>query len=118
MFNIKWHYSVTYVAKAADVCSISNLFIISLWFIHRHLSKYRLFNTYLVYFSSSVNGRSKRKRKKQRSLLTIKTGASSQHITKLQQSIFLRCLWVYSCQVFSAELKRNFLRQCHHNIGL
>ncbi len=31
---------------------------------HRHLSKYRLLNACLVYFSSSVNGRSKRKRKR------------------------------------------------------
>jgi hypothetical protein len=28
------------------------------------------------------------------SILTIKTGDSSQHINKLKQSIFLRCLWV------------------------
>jgi hypothetical protein len=42
-----------------------------------------------VCFSSTVNGHSKRKR----SLLTIKTGASSGHI-KLTQSILLRCLWI------------------------
>ncbi len=35
----------------------------------------------------------KEKEKRKRSLLTIKTGASSGHITKLKQSVFLRCLW-------------------------
>jgi hypothetical protein len=47
----------------------------------------------LVCLISTVNSHSKRKKKK-RSLLTIKTGASSGHITKLKQSILLRCLWL------------------------
>jgi hypothetical protein len=34
-----------------------------------------------------------REKEKKRSLLTIKTGASSGQITKLKQSILLRCLW-------------------------
>jgi hypothetical protein len=46
----------------------------------------------LVCFISTVNSRSKRKRK-EACLLTIKIGASSRHITKLKQSLLLRCLW-------------------------
>ncbi len=40
----------------------------------------------LVCFISTVNGCSKKEKK------PIKTGASSRHITKLKQSILLRCL--------------------------
>ncbi len=36
----------------------------------------------------------KKKKKKRSLLLTNKTGTSSQHITNLKQSIFLRCLWI------------------------
>ncbi len=43
---------------------------------------------FLVCFISTVNGRSKKKKEKK----PIMSGASSGHITKLKQSILLRCL--------------------------
>ena len=60
---------------------------------HRHLRNIDCLmacTACLVCFSSSVNGCSKRKE----ALLTIKTGVSNWHITKLKQSIFIRCLCV------------------------
>jgi hypothetical protein len=35
-----------------------------------------------------------KEKEKEKNLKTIKTSASSRHITKLKQSIFLRCLWL------------------------
>jgi hypothetical protein len=67
--------------------------------------------TCLVCFISTVNGHSKRKKEKKPS---ITSGASSGHITKLKQSIILRCPWCRhtptsivenSAQVLSSWLK-------------
>jgi hypothetical protein len=44
----------------------------------------------LVGFISTVNDRNKKRKEKN----IITSGASSGHITKLKQSIILRCLWV------------------------
>ncbi len=44
----------------------------------------------LVFFISTVNGCSKKKKEKK----PIMNGASSRQITKLKQSILLRCLWL------------------------
>ncbi len=59
---------------------------------HRHLRNIDCLTAHtacLVCFITTVNGCSKRKR----ILLTNKTGTSTGHITKLKQSILLRCLW-------------------------
>ncbi len=73
-------------------------------YIHRHLRYIDCLTAHtacLVCFSNSVSSRSKRKRK--RSLITIKTGASCGHITNLKQSMLLRCLWVFRDKIKTTE---------------
>ncbi len=55
----------------------------------------------LVCFISTVNDRNNKKKEKK----TITSCASSRHITKLKQSIILRCLWLHQLQT---KTKLNF----------
>jgi hypothetical protein len=56
----------------------------------------------LVCFISTVNDRNKKKK-------TFTSGASSGHITKLKQSIILRCLWLFRCVGILLEKKSGIL---------
>jgi hypothetical protein len=56
-------------------------------------------------------------KEKEKKALTIKTGACSGHITKLKQSILLRCLWsqymiivslFFFVKVFVCDFKRHY----------
>jgi hypothetical protein len=77
---------------------VFNLYVVISYFhtIHVHCNHRHLRNmdclmvrtTCLVCFISTVNGCSKKKKEKK----PITSGASSGHITKLKQSILLRCL--------------------------
>ncbi len=59
----------------------------------------------LVCFISTVNGRSKKKKEKK----PITSGASSRHITKLKQSIILRCLCMEHIHHLPPHLKKTCL---------
>ncbi len=69
-------------------------YVVSQCPFHRHLSIIDCLTTRtacLVRFISTVKGRSKKKKEKK----PITSCASSGHITKLKQSIFLRCQWSF-----------------------
>ncbi len=84
---------------------------------HRHLKNIDCLTARtacLVCFISTVNGHSKKKKEKK----PIMRGTSSDHITKLKQSIILRCLCGRCCRETMAYCHR-YLREvdCSRHIS-
>ncbi len=63
----------------------------------------------LVSFISTVNSCSKKKKEKK----PITSGASSRHITKLKQSILVRCLWLKLTPNFISNSKDSIFNFFH-----